>query len=588
MNLEKKICAILASDIVGFSAMMESDEDGTVRKIKGLRTKINELVEHHQGRVFHTAGDSILVDFISPAQAVECAVEWQKLIEDENSQDVTFDLVYRIGVNVGEVIIEENNLLGDTVNLAARIEQSCDPGSVLISRQVFDMVHRKLRYGFEEKGSISAKNISKEIPVFVITEYKGNDRFTVRSKEVESLPKQDLIKNSVLVLPLKNSSSDEELDYLCEGLCEEIIGELSLFKDIKVLSRNASFAFSDSDAPPNNYAQTLGANYVLSGSIRKLGSRLRINIELSSIQENISIWNDKHTCTMEEIFDIEETIVKTASNAIVGSVKADETEKLKHKNPVDFTAHDYVLKGLHYHRMSGVCQENAEQAFTFFQKAVEADPQYARAHAWSTCSLANLSDWPSSGLLTENWFDKATYHINEAIKIDPDDAEANRIMGYMKLIFDGDFEGAEPHFRKAHQMSPSDVHLALNLASFCIFSANMTEAKDLIEEVKILNPYGSDQQFYLEGLIGFLEENYDEAISLLSRILNPDSIGMFLLAAAYFKTGNQAETTRNFDKLLKKYGKESILEGLSSLPFKDKQKKEELTQLLEQVDSLAI
>ena len=552
MNLEKKICAILASDIVGFSAMMESDEDGTVRKIKGLRTKINKLVGHHQGRVFHTAGDSILVDFISPAQAVECAVEWQKLIEDENSQDVTFDLVYRIGVNVGEVIIEENNLLGDTVNLAARIEQSCDPGSVLISRQVFDMVHRKLRYGFEEKGSISAKNISKEIPVFIITEYKGNDRFTVRSKEVESLPKQDLIKNSVLVLPLKNSSSDEELDYLCEGLCEEIIGELSLFKDIKVLSRNASFAFSDSDAPPNNYAQTLGANYVLSGSIRKLGSRLRINIELSSIQENISIWNDKHTCTMEEIFDIEETIVKTASNAIVGSVKADETEKLKHKNPVDFTAHDYVLKGLHYHRMSGVCQENAEQAFTFFQKAVEADPQYARAHAWSTCSLANLSDW-SSELLTENWFDTATYHINEAIKIDPD-----------------------------------DVHLALNLASFCIFSANMTEAKDLIEEVKILNPYGSDQQFYLEGLIGFLEENYDEAISLLNRILNPDSIGMFLLAAAYFKTGNQAETTRNFDKLLKKYGKESILEELSSLPFKDKQKKEELTQLLEQVDSLAI
>ena len=187
MNLEKKICAVLASDIVGFSAMMESDEDGTIRKIKGLRTKINELVEHHQGRVFHTAGDSILVDFITPAQAVECAVEWQKLIEDENSQDATFDLVYRIGVNVGEVIIEENNLLGDTVNLAARIEQSCDPGSVLISRQVFDMVHRKLRYGFEEKGSISAKNISKEIPVFVITEYKGNDRFTVRSKEVESL-----------------------------------------------------------------------------------------------------------------------------------------------------------------------------------------------------------------------------------------------------------------------------------------------------------------------------------------------------------------------------------------------------------------
>jgi len=315
---------------------------------------------------------------------------------------------------------------------------------------------------------------------------------------------------------------------------------------------------------------------------------LRINIELSSIQENISIWNDKHTCTIEEIFDIEETIVKTASNAIAGSVKADETEKLKHKNPVDFTAHDYVLKGLHYHRMSGACQENAEQAFTFFQKAVEADPQYARAHAWSTCSLANLSDWPSSGLLTENWFDKATYHINEAIKIDPDDAEANRIMGYMKLFFEGDFEGAEPHFRKSHQMSPSDVHLALNLASFYIFSVNMTEAKDLIEEVKTLNPYGSDQQFYLEGLIEFLEENYDQAISLLSRILNPDSIGMFLLAAAYFKTGNQAETTRNFDKLLKKYGKESILEGLSSLPFKDKQKKEELTQLLEQVDSLAI
>ena len=232
MDLDKKICAILASDIVGFSSMMELDEDGTIRKIKELRISIDQLVEQHQGRVFHTAGDSILVDFISPAQAVQCAVEWQKLIEEKNLQDPSFNLVYRIGVNVGEVIVEQDNLLGDTVNLAARIEQSCDPGNVLISRQVFDMVHRKLRYSFEQKGHISAKNISQEIPVFVISEYKGSDRFTVRSQNTEPIPKKDLIKNSVLVLPLKNSSSDEELDYICEGLCEEIISELSLFKGI--------------------------------------------------------------------------------------------------------------------------------------------------------------------------------------------------------------------------------------------------------------------------------------------------------------------------------------------------------------------
>lgn len=586
MNLQKKISAILASDIVGFSSMMESDEEGTIHKIRGLRTKIDQLVEHHDGQVFHTAGDSILVDFVSPAQAVECAVDWQKLIEDENENDASFNLVFRIGLNVGEVIVEENNLLGDTVNLAARIEQACEPGSILISRQVFDMVHRKLRYGFEEKGSISAKNISKEIPVFVISEYRGNDRFTVRNEGVESLPKQNVVKNSVLVLPFKNSSSDEELDYLCEGLCEEIIGELSLFKHIKVLSRNASFAYSNSDESPDKYAQILGAGYVLSGSVRKLGPRMRINIELSNTQDNVSIWSDKHTCTLEEVFDIEEAIVKSTSNAIVGSVKADETEKLKHKNPVDFSAHDCVLRGMHFHRMSGSSQENAEQAFTLFQKAVGIDPQYARAHAWSTCSLANLQDWPASEFVADDWFDKAIYHINEAIRIDPDDAEANRIMGYMKLFFDNDFISAEAHYRKAHQMSPSDVHLALNLVSFCIFSGNMTEAKDLIEEIKVLNPYGSDQQFYLEGLVGFLEENFDEAILLLSRISNPDLMGMFLLTATYFKTGNQAETTKNCDKLFKKHGRESILEELSSLPFEDKQKKEQFTDLFEQIDSL--
>ena len=535
MDLDKKICAILASDIVGFSSMMELDEDGTIRKIKELRISIDQLVEQHQGRVFHTAGDSILVDFISPAQAVQCAVEWQKLIEEKNLQDPSFNLVYRIGVNVGEVIVEQDNLLGDTVNLAARIEQSCDPGNVLISRQVFDMVHRKLRYSFEQKGHISAKNISQEIPVFVISEYKGSDRFTVRSQNTEPIPKKDLIKNSVLVLPLKNSSSDEELDYICEGLCEEIISELSLFKGIKVLSRNASFAYMDSNVSPDNYAKNLGANYVLSGSIRKLGSRLRINIELSSSEDNVSIWNDRQTCTFEEIFDIEEVIVKSTSNAIVGSVQADETEKLKSKNIVDFTAHDYVLKGLHYHRMSGTCQENAEQAFTFFQKAIEVDPKYARAHAWSTCSLANLSDWPSSSLLTENWMDTAYYHINQAIQLDPNDAEANRIMGYMKLVYESDFESAESHFRKSHQMSPSDVHLTLNLSTFCIYSSNLVSAKELIEEVKVLNPYGSDQQFYLEGLIEFLEDNHVSVISLLSKILNPDLMSMFLLTELFSK-----------------------------------------------------
>ena len=156
----------------------------------------------------------------------------------------------------------------------------------------------------------------------------------------------------------------------------------------------------------------------------------------------------------------------------------------------------------------------------------------------------------------------------------------------MKLFFEGDFEGAEPHFRKSHQMSPSDVHLALNLASFYIFSANMTEATDLIEEVKILNPYGSDQQFYLAGLIEFLEDNFDQAISLLSKMLNPDLMSMFFLASAYFKIGNQVEATRSIAKLLKKPGKESILEELSSLHFKDKQQNKELAQLFELLDSL--
>ena len=587
MDLDKKICAILASDIVGFSSMMELDEDGTIRKIKELRISIDQLVEQHQGRVFHTAGDSILVDFISPAQAVQCAVEWQKLIEEKNLQDPSFNLVYRIGVNVGEVIVEQDNLLGDTVNLAARIEQSCDPGNVLISRQVFDMVHRKLRYSFEQKGHISAKNISQEIPVFVISEYKGSDRFTVRSQNTEPIPKKDLIKNSVLVLPLKNSSSDEELDYICEGLCEEIISELSLFKGIKVLSRNASFAYIDSDVSPDNYAKNIGANYVLSGSIRKLGSRLRSNIELSSSEDNVSIWNDRQTCTFEEIFDIEEVIVKSTSNAIVGSVQADETEKLKSKNIVDFTAHDYVLKGLHYHRMSGTCQENAEQAFTFFQKAIEVDPKYARAHAWSTCSLANLSDWPSSSLLTENWMDTAYYHINQAIQLDPNDAEANRIMGYMKLVYESDFESAESHFRKSHQMSPSDVHLTLNLSTFCIYSSNLVSAKELIEEVKVLNPYGSDQQFYLEGLIEFLEDNHVSVISLLSKILNPDLMAMFLLTGAFFKINNQEELNKNLAKLLKKHSPDSILEELSSLPFKDGEKNKEFVKLFGQIHSMA-
>ena len=534
--MDRKLTTIFASDVVGFSKMMGTDEVNTLNILKERRNVIDSLIDEHGGIIFGSAGDSVIAEFSSPIKAAEAAVATQLKMKTMNQDQAESDrMTFRVGINIGDVMISDDNLFGDAVNIAARLEAAARPSGICISKTVFDMINRKIMVSFEDAGELELKNIEFPIKAFHVINSKGTPRFTQDSNEIQTVVKESE-PGSVAVMFFKNLSNDEEQEYFCEGFSEDLLSMLSRFNKLVVISSHASFAYKDKSKSFKEIGKELGVKYIIHGSVRKLGPKIRINANLVSTANENSIWSNNFDLSVDEIFDVQDEIAEQIVSTIVGRVEADSINTIKTKRPDNMDAYDLVLKGLEYAKNGGVFKENTENAVKLFEQAIEVDPNYARAYAWKACSLGNLSDWeedPDPNILSE-----AIASVKKALELDPNEPEVHRIMGAIKLWFERDHELGKYHFEKARELCPSDVYIISRYAVMLNYFGEFEKALSELERAMRLDPFSHDLLFGPEGMCHYWLENYDQAIASFRKVRVP-SRNLFYLAATYFKKGDK-------------------------------------------------
>ena len=378
--VQRRLAAILAADIVGFSSLMERDEEGTYARIGRLRRELIEpRLSEHQGRLIKTTGDGFLAEFASPIAALRCAIAIQGDLSNDPAR-----LRMRIGLNLGDVIVEESgDVYGEGVNVAARLEALCDPGGILISGKIHSEVDGKVDADFEDRGEQQVKNISRSVRIYAVNSagVTKTSAATASANEVKK-PLQLPDKPSIAVLPFQNMSDDPDQEYFADGMVEDIITALSRFKSLFVIARNSSFTYKGKAVDIKQVGRELGVRYVLEGSVRKSGNRVRITAQLIEAATDRHLWADKFDGALEDVFDLQDQVTASVVGLIAPKLEQAEIERARQKPTDSLDSYDFFLRG-----MALVNKRRFPEARVFFKQAFERDPDYGAAYAMAAATL---------------------------------------------------------------------------------------------------------------------------------------------------------------------------------------------------------
>jgi TolB-like protein/class 3 adenylate cyclase len=505
MVMERRLTAILATDVAGYSKQMEAAEELTAEELAKCQSMIAQTVGRFGGRIFNTAGDSAFAEFSSPVNAVHCGVEIQRA---NRAGDVASggpsQLPLRIGVHLADVIISGDDLIGDGVNVAARIQEAAEPSSVFASQTIFEHVRRNSPYVFEDIGLHTLKNISEQIHLYKVVGNMPRNRF--QTGHAVSRPSASAIRQSALaVIPFEVAGGDEEQRYFAEGLADDLIIELARFKKLFVISRSASSSYEPRTVDPQVVGRELGVKNVLIGQVRRMGDKVRISVRLIDTESGKNLWAERYARPWTELFDLLDELAARIAATVVGQVEAAGIAEARRKRPDDMEAYDYLLKGLEHHRLGGVTEGHIREAVKWFERAIEADPNYGLAYAWHVCSASRLPDFDS---------DQGFKYIQKAIELDENDAEAHRIMGSYQM-FMGDFELSEHHHCRAMELNPNDAYIRARTAAFYTFNHQPERALELIAEAEALDPLLPVWCLEEKGVALFNHGQYEAAITAL-------------------------------------------------------------------------
>jgi len=438
--MERRLAAILAADVVGYSRLLEQDEAGTLAALKQRRRDVlNPLVAKHHGRVVKVMGDGVLVEFASVVNAVSCAVELQKKMTAANDGVVVDRRIsLRIGINLGDVVVEGDDLYGDGVIIGVRLQAMAAPGSILVSGTAYDHIRNKAGVGFDELGAQTLKNIAEAVRVYRV---RPGGEATV-TRPALTLPD----KPSIAVLPFTNMSGDPEQEYFSDGMVEEIITELSRFRSLFVIARNSSFTYKGRAMEVKQVGRELGVRYVLEGSVRKAGTRVRITGQLVDTATGGHLWADKFDGGLEDVFALQERVTASVVGVVAPKLEQAEIERAKRKPTESLNAYDYYLRGLAItNRMT---REANEEALRLFNKAIELDPEFALAYARGAyCySYRKANNWI---LDREKEVCEAASLARRAVELGWEDAVALSYGGHVLAYVVGDLEDGSAFIDRA-------------------------------------------------------------------------------------------------------------------------------------------
>jgi adenylate cyclase len=521
-RVQRRLAAILAADVVEYSRLMEQDEAGTLTMLKARWEMLKPLIARHHGRIFKVAGDGVLVEFASAVNAVQCAIDLQHAMGAANG-DLLEDrrIVLRIGINLGDVVVDGGDRYGDGVNIAARLEAIAEPGGILVSGTIYDHARNKIDASFEDLGSQGLKNLTEPVRVYRIS---GMPRVRWERRNATE-------KTAVAVLPFANLSGDSGQDYFSDGITEDIITELARYRSLSVIARNSSFAFKDKAVKVQEIAKELGAAYVVEGSVRKAGARIRITVQLIEAAGGTHLWAERYDRPAEDVFAIQDEVVRTVVATLVGRLDAVRAEGLRRRPTASLSAYDCVLRGNALPVGDPVHEAAAHQ---LFEQAVALDPEYARAYAHLAISYAKRWQDDMSGSSRE--LDRAFELATRAVVLDPQEIVCHTALSYVQVCR-RHYDEAEFHARKALALNPNRPNVLATLASVLTRASQPDEAVTLMAEAMRLDPHHPTWYWTELGLAHFTARRYAEAVGAIRHRPNLPFYWQAYVAACSAKLG---------------------------------------------------
>lgn len=573
--VERRLAAILSADVKGYSRLMGEDEVATVRTLTAHRKVMSALIQAHRGRVVDSPGDNLLAEFSSVLDALECAVAVQKELKERNAElPSSRRMEFRIGINLGDVIVEGERIYGDGVNIAARLESLAEAGGICISGTVYDQVETKLALRYDDLGEQSVKNIAK--PVRVYRAQPQHDVFSLSPSQIEqeeqppSLQMGELSfpdKPSIAVLPFVNMSSDPEQEYFSDGITEDIITDLSKISGLFVISRNSVLSYKGSAVKPEQVSKELGVRYILEGSIRKAGNRVRITAQLIDATTGYHVWAERYDRHLEDIFALQDEVTQKIVSALKVQLTEGEQQRFGRPLTQDIKAYDYYLRGCDLQKQTR--HDTNLLAEQMFAKAIECDPQFAAAYAY--LGVVFFDRWTMGWSEDQQTLDHALTLAREAVARDPQLPDAHRLLGVISL-WNREYSLAITEVEQAIALDPNHADAYAALGSILNFAGRPEETVELIQKAMRLNPQYPTWYMWDLGHAYYLLRRYEDATAMLKRTLtrNPDYMPAHgFLAIINGELGRQDEAHSAGESALKISPTLSLASLKRRLPYKD-------------------
>ena len=548
-TVKRKLATILATDCVGFSMHMEEQEEKTLASLKACRDIIDPIIEQFSGRIFHTAGDSVIAEFQSPVECANAAIEFQNAILARNKKiEVDPKLLWRVGIHLDDIIIEGDNVYGNGVNIAARLESQCPVSEILISDIVRQQINKKIDEKIYPLGKVELKNISEAFEVFSIL---GDGLNKFKEKSQKSINK----KLKFAILPFTNTGNDEDSGFLVDGICEDLITEFSMMREFEILSRQTSINFKDEKKDIKEFSKEFNLDFIVNGSIRASGKRVRINIELSDARDDSITWSNKYDRVLDDIFDLQDEIVRKISITLLGEIEISSLQRSKRKPTENISSYEYLLRGKEKHHQ--FTKEANGEALEYFDKAIQADPNNAQAYAWKVCTLGQAMFRGFSDKETEILFAEAKRNIDKSLECNENDFECHRMLSAVYLS-NHDYILAEDHGKKSFNMVPNDPRVLSGYGEVLVRIGKVDEGLELLNKAFDLDPVPQGQSTSdnrIKDLIlgHFFADNFNKVIELSFELRVMDSRSLALILYSRSMLDQDISKSDNYEILRREF-----------------------------------
>ena len=569
----RKLAAILIADAVGFSRQMGEDEERALRTFSERRDVIVAAIAHRRGRTFGGAGDSVVAEFPSAVDALKASLEIQAAVRLLNEAAPEAErMLFRIGVNLGDVIVKKRNLFGDGINIAERLQALADPGGICVSGSVHEQVSDKVPVEFVDLGDNQLKNIAHPVRAFLVRRADDSSMPATPTRWTTSRARRRLailaatlvalalgigafllwpwptgparVETSgpptVAVLPFANLSGDPSQDYFSDGITRDIIASLGRFSDLAVLSYNATAKFKGSPADSADLRQKLGARYVVVGSVRRSDDRMRVSVDLTDTDKGLQLWSKQFERKLTDIFAVQDQITRDITGALAIKLTRIELDRALAKETLHLDAYDYYLRGLRLLSIGG--RSDVLNARAMFERAISLDPRYAAAIS----ALGWTYHFDATGGWTEfagDALERAEAFARQALSLSPELGDAHQLLGFVYLSR-GEYDRALVEIRRAIEINPSDAYSYASLGTALNFSGDASGAIAAFERARVFDPTLQPNLSSL-GFAYYLAGRYEEAVAVLEPLAgNPDLFAYIGLAAAYAELGRMLDAER--------------------------------------------